>query len=118
MATARTNPVFPLSFPSKSLTLSPLPQPLTLSLIAAMLANPTASASALPPSRTDESDIDPFILYAQSLHDYTLRLWTESRRIAEEKARARAAEIAVVRKREEEKQRQKKTGTQPSSNAV
>lgn len=101
----------------------PLPKSLTLPLLLlhiahAMLANPSASASALPPSRTDQPDIDPFIVYAQSLHDYTLRLWTESRRIAEDKARARAADIAAVRKREEEKHRQKKATVPPSSNAV
>ncbi|KAF9229032.1 hypothetical protein BS17DRAFT_670051, partial [Gyrodon lividus] len=33
---------------------------------------------------------DPFVSYSKALHDYTLRLWTESRRIAEEKARSRA----------------------------
>lgn len=45
---------------------------------------------------------DPFVSYSQSLHDYTLRLWTESRRIAEEKARFRAArkEEASRRRRE------------------
>ncbi|TFY67326.1 hypothetical protein EVJ58_g1702 [Rhodofomes roseus] len=70
-----------------------------------MLANVTYS---------DQPHIDPFVLYAQSLHDYTLRLWTESRRVAEEKARARAAEIALARKREEERQRHKKVGTHPA----
>ncbi|KAH7923903.1 hypothetical protein BV22DRAFT_1014395 [Leucogyrophana mollusca] len=43
---------------------------------------------------------DPFILYSQALHDYTLKLWTESRRIAEEKARGR-----VTRKEEEAQKR-------------
>jgi len=66
----------------------------------------------------DHPDIDPFVLYAQSLHDYTLRLWTESRRVAEEKARARAAEIALTRKREEERQKQKKLGTHPAAQAA
>ncbi|KAI0361160.1 hypothetical protein OH77DRAFT_1468414 [Trametes cingulata] len=45
-----------------------------------------------PNQRAGESD--PFVLYARSLHDYTLRLWTESRRIAEEKARVKAAAAA------------------------
>ncbi|KAN0100423.1 hypothetical protein V8E55_000407 [Tylopilus felleus] len=47
---------------------------------------------------------DPFVSYSQALHDYTLRLWTESRRIAEEKARSRAArkEEASRRRREME----------------
>ena len=34
-------------------------------------------------THSDQPDIDPFILYAQSLHDYSLRLWTESRRVAD-----------------------------------
>ncbi|KZT30912.1 hypothetical protein NEOLEDRAFT_1032005, partial [Neolentinus lepideus HHB14362 ss-1] len=32
----------------------------------------------------------PLALYSRSLHDYTLRLWTESRRVAEEKSRQKA----------------------------
>ncbi|KAK0208656.1 hypothetical protein DFS33DRAFT_1304879 [Desarmillaria ectypa] len=31
-------------------------------------------------------DVDPFVLYSRSLHDYTLHLWTESRRVVEEEA--------------------------------
>jgi len=46
------------------------------------------SESSLPTVDT----IDPFVLYARSLHDYTLRLWTETRRIAEERRRARPRE--------------------------
>ncbi|PPQ64256.1 hypothetical protein CVT24_008660 [Panaeolus cyanescens] len=34
-------------------------------------------------------DMQPLIMYSRSLHDYTLSLWTEHRRKAEEKARAR-----------------------------
>ncbi len=34
--------------------------------------------------------IDPLVLYSQSLRDYTLRLWMESRKQAEERVRARA----------------------------
>ncbi|KAA1467837.1 hypothetical protein DENSPDRAFT_832983 [Dentipellis sp. KUC8613] len=34
---------------------------------------------------------DSLAHYSKSLHDYTLRLWTESRRLAEEKARSKAA---------------------------
>ncbi|KAG8219616.1 hypothetical protein J3R82DRAFT_570, partial [Butyriboletus roseoflavus] len=46
-----------------------------------------------PDSRPAESRAcsDPFVSYSQALHDYTLHLWTESRRIAEEKARSRSA---------------------------
>ncbi|EPT01573.1 hypothetical protein FOMPIDRAFT_1023249 [Fomitopsis schrenkii] len=66
----------------------------------------------------DQPVVDPFVLYAQSLHEYTLRLWTESRRVAEEKARARAAEIASAKKQEEERQRQKKVGPQPAAQSA
>ena len=31
---------------------------------------------------------DPLVVYARALHDYTLRLWSESRRLAEERRRA------------------------------
>lgn len=34
---------------------------------------------------------DPLTSYTRSLYDYTLALWTESRRVAEEKARAQGA---------------------------
>ena len=37
------------------------------------------STSGLPP--TDNTD-DPFVRYTRSLHDYTLRLWAETRRLA------------------------------------
>ncbi|KAI0253188.1 hypothetical protein BJV78DRAFT_1101330, partial [Lactifluus subvellereus] len=33
---------------------------------------------------------DPLVLYSQSLRDYTLRLWIESRKQAEERVRARS----------------------------
>lgn len=57
-----------------------------------MLATPsTIPPVATPSQHAEDADADPFVLYARSLHDYTLRLWTESRRIAEEKSRIRAA---------------------------
>lgn len=54
------------------------------------------AASSIPTTTTGvqhqhTGETDPFVTYARSLHDYTLRLWTESRRIAEEKARGKAA---------------------------
>ncbi|KAF8560147.1 hypothetical protein OG21DRAFT_1502488 [Imleria badia] len=57
--------------------------------------------SSSQPANSSTRD-DPIVSYSQSLHDYTLRLWTESRRIAEEKARSRAArkEEASRRRRE------------------
>jgi len=42
---------------------------------------------------------NPLVSYTRSLHDYTLRLWTESRRLAEEKALQKAA----IRRQEEER---------------
>lgn len=38
-------------------------------------------------SPTSSFKQDPLISYSKTLHDYTLELWTESRRVAEEKAR-------------------------------
>ena len=56
----------------------------------------TSSVPTATPSVQQQhvGESDPFVLYARSLHDYTLRLWTESRRIAEEKARLKAAAAA------------------------
>jgi hypothetical protein len=39
------------------------------------------SKTSIPTDNT----IDPFVLYARSLHQYTLGLWTETRRMAEER---------------------------------
>ncbi|KII93955.1 hypothetical protein PLICRDRAFT_695029 [Plicaturopsis crispa FD-325 SS-3] len=47
--------------------------------------------AAMPMRESAPGQPDPFVVYSRSLHDYTLRLWTESRRLAEEKARAKAA---------------------------
>lgn len=43
---------------------------------------------AKPDVSTPRDRKDPLALYTRSLHDYTLRLWSESRRLAEENARA------------------------------
>ena len=45
---------------------------------------PTATAA-----KVVADGADPFVLYARSLHDYTLHLWMESRRQTEERVRAR-----------------------------
>ncbi|KAG2075154.1 hypothetical protein BDR04DRAFT_989203, partial [Suillus decipiens] len=45
------------------------------------------SASAPMSSSMRSFEQDPLILYSKTLHDYTLELWTESRRVAEEKAK-------------------------------
>ncbi|KZT02506.1 uncharacterized protein LAESUDRAFT_730263 [Laetiporus sulphureus 93-53] len=81
-----------------------------------MLANPPQCND--PSQCNEQHDIDPFILYAQSLHNYTLQLWTESRRIAEEKRRDRAGELAGARRREEERQKQRNPVLTTASNAV
>ena len=44
------------------------------------------------------NESDPFVAYARSLHDYTLKLWTESIRLSEEKSRGRAIAKAHKRK--------------------
>ncbi len=45
----------------------------------------------MPPQQGSmKSPSDPLVLYSQSLRDYTLRLWMESRKQAEERVRARA----------------------------
>lgn len=54
------------------------PLPITSTMIS---TQPQLISSKLTP--------DPFVDYSRSLHDYTLRLWTESRRLAEEKLRAK-----------------------------
>ena len=58
-------------------------------------AFPVLSGSAAVPMSTVTStsnfEQDPFILYSKTLHDYTLKLWTESRRAAEERARLKLA---------------------------
>lgn len=40
---------------------------------------------------TPEPATDPFVSYTRALHDYTLRLWTESRRAVDEKAQGKEA---------------------------
>ncbi|KAG9314164.1 hypothetical protein JVU11DRAFT_4950 [Chiua virens] len=56
-----------------------------------------------PQPPTSKAHDDPIVSYSQALHDYTLRLWTESRRMAEEKARSRAVrkEAEASRRRRE-----------------
>lgn len=56
-----------------------------------LAASPSSSASS---SSYYSAEEDPFVQYARSLHDYTLRLWMNSRRQAEERAQARATKIS------------------------
>ncbi|KAG2088255.1 hypothetical protein BD769DRAFT_1313852, partial [Suillus cothurnatus] len=42
---------------------------------------------------------DPLILYSKTLHDYTLELWTESRRVAEEKAKRKLVAMEEERRK-------------------
>ncbi|PSS29576.1 hypothetical protein PHLCEN_2v2724 [Hermanssonia centrifuga] len=55
-------------------------------------------------------DMDPFVSYAQSLHDYTLQLWTESIRVAEEKGRLVRATMKVGGPINEEGRKHKEAG--------
>lgn len=43
-------------------------------------------------------DTDPFVVYSRSLHDYTLKLWTESIRMSEARSRGRASSKGTKRK--------------------
>ena len=45
---------------------------------------------APPQGTVQPPPTDPLVLYSQSLRNYTLRLWMESRKQAEERVRARA----------------------------
>ncbi|KIK07361.1 hypothetical protein K443DRAFT_673616 [Laccaria amethystina LaAM-08-1] len=47
---------------------------------------------------------DPIILYSRSLHEYTLRLWTESRRVAEQNSKRREAEAKKASEEEAERE--------------
>lgn len=51
------------------------------------------SATVHMPSSISSFDQDPLTLYSKTLHDYTLQLWTESRRVAEEKAKRKLARM-------------------------
>lgn len=51
------------------------------------------SASVHMPSSISSFEQDPLTLYSKTLHDYTLQLWTESRRVAEEKAKRKQARM-------------------------
>lgn len=48
------------------------------------------------PSRA-AADTDPFVLYSRSLHDYTLKLWTESIRMSEARSRGQASSKGTKR---------------------
>ena len=69
------------------------------------------SKTSLP---TDDNS-DPFALYARSLHDYTLGLWTETRRLAEERRRAQQLEASSMPSSPTEDQTNKKQPDQSSS---
>ena len=69
------------------------------------------SKTSLPSDDTT----DPFVLYTRSLHDHTLRLWTETRRIAEERRRAQQLEASSVPSSPREDQTNKKQPNPSSS---
>ena len=70
------------------------------------------SKTSLP---TDDTT-DPFVLYTRSLHDYTLRLWTETRRIAEERRRAQQLEASSMPSSPGEGQTNKKQSSSSQPN--
>ncbi|OBZ68601.1 hypothetical protein A0H81_11653 [Grifola frondosa] len=67
-----------------------------------MLAHPTPNQ--IPNATHNVADADAFIDYARSVHDYTLHLWTESRRIAEEKAQNRVIAVKSVKRQNSQKE--------------
>lgn len=73
----------PLHSPTPRSIRLPLPQLPVLNQIPIMFIPPQQGGPVKSPS-------DPLVLYSQSLRDYTLRLWMESRKQAEERLRARS----------------------------
>ncbi|KAI0347701.1 hypothetical protein BDW22DRAFT_11000 [Trametopsis cervina] len=68
-----------------------------------MLANyPTTPAQNQKQRNTAE---DPFVVYARSLHEYTLQLWTESIRMAQERKQLNSSVKAERKAREERRRR-------------
>jgi hypothetical protein len=67
------------------------PQPSDHSSAPVPSARPSCTSIMLVPPQQGavNSPTDPLVLYSQSLRDYTLRLWMESRKQAEERVRAR-----------------------------
>ena len=55
-------------------------------------------------NHSNSTEADPFTSYSRSLHDYTLRLWSDSIRDAEGKTRT-PAELAEAETREGAKKR-------------
>jgi len=41
------------------------------------------------PTQAPEPPTDPIVSYTRALHDYTLRLWTESRRVVDGKTQGK-----------------------------
>jgi len=76
--------------------------------------NPTVELAPV-----SEFDNDPFVQYSRALHDYTLRLWAESRRQSEERyrqqmaAQAPAASTSRTQSHQHHQQSHSQTG-QPS----
>jgi hypothetical protein len=56
----------------------------------------SSSSTVSTPQEVDGHSIDPIVLYSRSLYDYTLNLWTEFQKVAEEKTRERPVVIATV----------------------
>lgn len=72
--------------------------------------------------QSTNSTTDPLTSYTRSLYNYTLALWTESRRVAEEKARVQGAantqpDSHVQPEVGKEKQKDESASTPPSSSS-
>lgn len=56
-------------------------------------------------TQSADNNADPLALYTRALYNYTLALWTESRRVAEEKARSQQADQTPISPQEPPGQR-------------
>lgn len=90
-------PSLSLCSPSLATTCNPFPRTELPDYRQTTHSNP--SPDMLASTNRPMENEHPMVSYTRSLHDYTLRLWTESRRLAEEKALQKAA----LRRQEEER---------------
>lgn len=75
---------------------------------------------AKPPSPAPVDDEnDPLVIYSQALHDYTLRLWAESRRAAEQQRQQYLASYssAIAPASQAQQPSRAQTETKPSSSS-
>lgn len=81
-------------------------------------SGPTGMSEPATTTQPTKSTTDPLTSYTRSLYDYTLALWTESRRVAEEKARGQtAANTQPEAGKDSEKQKDESASTTASSSS-